>query len=179
MIEMPYFRHEKWYLEQVRHALVDGRLKDQEKIKASYQAKSSAINNLLAEVVCKEDFSLHNEEYTLFEKLILAPYRDLEKIYKRIYDKAEDIFIDSIIDRKGKTKKVIKKKWEPIYTLYDKLVGRGINVELILKYDIKCCPYCNENYIINRKKKNGKKYAMAQLDHFYPRDKFPIFSVSL
>ena len=46
---MPYFRHEKWYLEQVRHALVDGRLKDQEKIKASYQAKSSAINNLLAE----------------------------------------------------------------------------------------------------------------------------------
>lgn len=59
------------------------------------------------------------------------------------------------------------------------MIQKGVNTELVKKYEIKCCPYCNENYIFNRKKSNGNIYAMAQLDHFYPRDKFPIFSVSL
>lgn len=179
MIEMPLFRYEEWYLKQIKCALVDGRHKNQGMIGDFYHVKRNEINGLLKEIVCEEDFSNYNEEYTLFEKLILAPYTDLEKIYKKIYDSADEMFTELITDKNGKPKRIIKKKWLSVYKLYDKLVGRGINVELIKKYGIKCCPYCNENYIVNRMKKNGKTYAMAQLDHFYPRDKFPIFSVSL
>ena len=72
-----------------------------------------------------------------------------------------------------------RKKYVLRWQSSKEFVYKGINQQLIQKYGIKCCPYCNENFIVNRKKKNGKKYTMAQLDHFFPRDKYPIFSVSL
>jgi hypothetical protein len=39
---------------------------------------------------------------------------------------------------------------------------------------IKSCPYCNESYINNRFKK-----VTAQMDHYFPRNKYPIFAISL
>lgn len=34
--------------------------------------------------------------------------------------------------------------------------GAIFRIKLIHKYGIKSCPYCNENYIINRRKKKEK-----------------------
>lgn len=178
MIEMPEFQYEEWYLQSIRDILVDARLKNKRKIMDAYEKKSQELDTLLSEIVCDKDFSIKGDQYTLFEKLVLAPFDDLKRIHETISGQ-ENIFLDIIIDSEGKEKKIIKDKWKSIYYLYDKFIKKGINTQLIQKYGIKCCPYCNENYIINRKKKNGKKYAMAQLDHFYPRDRFPIFSVSL
>lgn len=175
MIAMPLFPDEKWYFSQVKRFAVDGRIQNKKKIDAALKE----IDDLLAEVISKDDFSVSNKELSLFECLVLASYEELEKIYKRISSDADSTFCDIITTLKGKKRRVIKEKWKKIYKIYDKLVDNDVNTELIQKYGVKCCPYCNENYIFNRQITGGKKYAMAQIDHFYPRDSFPIFAVSL
>lgn len=179
MIELPLFKDEEWYLKQVENLFVDNRIKDKTKIETNYNQKMAEIISTLEEVICDEDFSCNDSHRNLFEKLILAPFKELEYIHNKICANADDIFYETIIDADGNEKQSLKKKWESIYGLYDKLIRKSINTELVKKYELSSCPYCNENYIFNRKKAKGKTYAMAQLDHFYPRDEFPIFAVSL
>lgn len=172
---MPLFSEEQWYLSMVKKYAVDGRYTDKQKI----EKELMEYDSLLSSVVSEKDFKSANQGTTLFESLILASYDELEKLQMKILPYADSVFFDIHLNSKGKSKRVIKDEWKKIYKLYDKLVDNGVNTKLIQKYGIKCCPYCNENYIFNRRVSNGKKYAMAQLDHYYSRDKFPIFSVSL
>lgn len=179
MIELPKFNDEEWYLQQVKKYIVDNRLKDKAKIETCYKQKTTEIVSTLEEVICDDDFSCNDSRYNLFEKLILAPFKDLKHIQQKIFANIDAIFYNVEIDSDGNEKWNLKEKWKTIYGLYDKLISKGINSELVKKYELSSCPYCNENYIFNRKKTEEKTYAMAQLDHFYPRDKFPIFAVSL
>lgn len=175
MIAMPLFSDENWYLYQVKKFAVDGRIHDKKKIDDALEK----IDYLLAEVISKDDFPSKKETTSLLECIALATYDELDKIHKRIKPIAISTFCDTFIDSKGRSKRVVKKKWMPIYKIYDKLVENGINTKIIHKYGIKCCPYCNENYIFNREIEDGETYAMAQIDHFFPRDRFPVFAVSL
>ncbi|WP_176523952.1 hypothetical protein [Bacillus cereus] len=50
--------------------------------------------------------------------------------------------------------------------------------QILYNYGIEVCPYCNRNYI-SKYKKNGMLKTTADLDHFYPKSKFPLFSLSL
>lgn len=179
MIELPLFNDEEWYLQQVKKCIVDNRIKDKNKITTQYNEKINKIISTLEEIICDDDFSCDNSRYNLFEKLILSPFKDLKHIQQKIFANIDAIFYNVEIDFEGNEKRNLKEKWKTIYGLYDKLISKGINTELVKKYELSSCPYCNENYIFNRKKAEGKTYAMAQLDHFYPRDKFPIFAVSL
>jgi len=44
---------------------------------------------------------------------------------------------------------------------------------------VEVCPYCNRQYI-DMFRKSGKGYkAIAQLDHFYPKEQFPLYALSL
>lgn len=43
---------------------------------------------------------------------------------------------------------------------------------------IKACVYCNSQLTINVKHLNGKKKALFQVDHYYPKSHYPCFSVS-
>lgn len=169
MIEMPVFENEDWYLETIKDLLADKRCKN----KQDLQNSLDIINATLAQVIEEQDFSDEIKKHSLFEKLILAPYKDLKKIYEKIKNNAEKTFFKAVVD--GKEKRELKEEWKKIYGIYDKFVREKKNIELVRKYGIKSCPYCNANYIMNR----GREYATAQLDHFYPRDKFPIFAVSL
>ncbi|HJA56204.1 MAG TPA: hypothetical protein H9951_12670, partial [Candidatus Bacteroides intestinigallinarum] len=108
MIEMPLFEDEDWFLQIVKSLLVDGRIRDIQKCDRVCNEKLQEINDLLAEIICDEDFSNENCKYTLFEKIILAPYEDLRKIHDKLDGRAEDIFIDQVRDDSGKVKKVIK-----------------------------------------------------------------------
>lgn len=83
MIELPYFKEENWYLEMIKKVLVDARFKDENKRRTAYANKLENINQLIAEIVDETYFSSEYEEYTLFEKLVLAPYSDLEKFIER------------------------------------------------------------------------------------------------
>lgn len=147
MIEMPVFKEENWYLDSVKSLLVDNRIKDDEKRIDNCNKKIRDISKSLNEIICDEDFSIPNKQITLFEQVILAPYKDLKRIHDRIDKDAENIFYDHIEQENGKIRRVIKRKWNAIYSLYDKFIKKGLNIKLIQKYGVKCCPYCNENYI--------------------------------
>lgn len=66
---------------------------------------------------------------------------------------------------------------------YDDLADK--HRHLILKtLDVSVCPYCNRQYITSyepskRKKNNIDMIATADLDHFYPKAGFQLFSLSL
>jgi len=60
---------------------------------------------------------------------------------------------------------------------YD-LIEQDERHALLFKFDVEVCPYCNRNYI-SKFEKDGKLKTTADLDHFYPKSKFTLFSLSL
>ncbi|MHA4263207.1 hypothetical protein ACX17C_30265 [Bacillus cereus] len=50
--------------------------------------------------------------------------------------------------------------------------------QILYNYGIEVCPYCNRNYI-SKYEKDGKLKTTADLDHFYPKSEFKLFSLSL
>ncbi|PFL95352.1 hypothetical protein COJ37_23650 [Bacillus cereus] len=60
---------------------------------------------------------------------------------------------------------------------YD-LIEEDERHQIMYNYGIEVCPYCNRNYI-SKYKKDGKLRTTADLDHFYPKSKFQLFSLSL
>lgn len=156
MIELPLFCDEEWYLQQVNESLVGNRRRDKAKFETYYKRKTTEIVSTLEEIICDADFSCKDSRYNLFEKLILAPFKDLKHIQQKILSNVNTIFYDTEIDSEGQEKQVLKEKWKTISGLYDKLIRKGINTELVKKYELSSCPYCNENYIFNRKKVKGK-----------------------
>ena len=82
---------------------------------------------------------------------------------------------------------------------YDPALGRikttpfGRNIITALNYDgfrpeyadkitlatgLKTCPYCNAALTIVTTRKNGQKKSLFQLDHFYPKARYPLFCIS-
>lgn len=170
MIRLPKFNEEEWYLKEILELFVDGRYSEERKKAACEQIKSE-IQELLNEII-EEDIFSDKDEKNILRKLILAPFGDLKKIYLKIKELNYNFYEE--IEENGTIKREMKPGWRRIYNVYDKLIAKKINIQLINKYGIKCCPYCNENYIYNR-----STSAVAQLDHFYPRSEFPIFAVCL
>lgn len=54
---------------------------------------------------------------------------------------------------------------------------KGIWLARVL--NIKSCPYCNSQYTLFVQSTDGAGLAKFQFDHFYPKDRYPYFSVSL
>ena len=118
-----------------------------------------------------------NDSDVLFKKLILSEYKELEKIYDYVQKmtKAE-------MDKECfcATKKKRKKLYYDYYETFEKvrdchLNKEKMNVRIVRESGMITCPYCNRDYINSR----GKAAAGAQLDHFYNRVDFPIFSLCL
>ena len=97
---------------------------------------------------------------------------DLEQLIKMEYSDLCKL-VDYIKSNKLKTKLTIKQK-DIFLTLYSRLN----NALFVKDLDIKVCPYCNRNYILNFNKK-GKANATAQLDHFFDKKDYPYLSVSI
>lgn len=51
--------------------------------------------------------------------------------------------------------------------------------ELVEKIGISTCPHCNRSYIFSAYKSNGNKGIRPELDHFYPKSKYPILGLNL
>lgn len=50
---------------------------------------------------------------------------------------------------------------------------------ILSKMKISVCPYCNMNYTLMYKERNDKKRILADLDHFYPKRKHPLYALCL
>lgn len=74
----------------------------------------------------------------------------------------------------------IRKFFSKLNNLYNSSLFKSKRAELIDALGITVCPYCNRQYIdIYKRKREKDKIAIAQLDHFYPKSDFPLYSVSL
>lgn len=174
MIKLSKFPDEEWYLDRVKHLFVNGNTSEKN-FENSYKSNSQIINKELEKIINTDIFENNkNSNFTLLEKLIMADFNELNKIYKNVEPKWQEIFFDKSTNEKDGEVLIMKLEWEKFHNLYDKFIRNKLNTELIKRYGVKCCPYCNENYIFNR-----QNHATAQLDHFYPRSKYPIFAISL
>jgi len=81
---------------------------------------------------------------------------------------------------KGKKRKFIYTLLEKIFITYGygSIVSEKIAYAMLKKLNIKVCPYCNINYI-SFSGTNKDKGIRPELDHFYPKSRYPYFAVSL
>ena len=127
-------------------------------------------------------YSLSNTDK--FEELILASYSKLKDA--KAYIEQNTL---SVMEREcfglnaiGKTdKSVLKPSYEQLYNEFGNVMRAHNNKETmrvkIAKNNGKLtvCPFCNRDYINSR----GRDRSGGQIDHFYPRADYPIFSLSL
>ena len=123
-----------------------------------------------------------------FKELVLAPYEKLRYLQEYIKENQWDVMEKECIkikkrkDKKGnerETKTVIG-VYKLLYESFEKVVnseknGVSMRVRLVRSQGITVCPYCNRDYINCR----ADNISGAQLDHFYSRSEYPIFSICL
>lgn len=126
-----------------------------EKKKVKWSISLAELNSLISKKLkgFRENLDL--------EKLIKMEYSDLYKL------------VEYIKSNQSKTKLTIREK-DIFLTLYSRLN----NALFVKDLDVKVCPYCNRNYILNFQKK-GKENATAQLDHFFDKKKYPYLAISI
>lgn len=102
-------------------------------------------------------------------------YKDDKKAKSRISEIKEVYII-----LRDKVKKEFDEFNEEIKKVIDyKLIKSDLRHEIIVSSNISICPYCNRQYISNYKKNKKTKKTTADLDHFYPKSIFQLFSLSL
>lgn len=72
-------------------------------------------------------------------------------------------------------KKLILEKYENMYENMRNTHGK----ELIKSSNISICPYCYRSYIGIIEEEKGKRAITPDLDHFYPKSKYPFLAVTL
>ena len=155
MNEIDKYSSVTWYIDEIKKLIVNKNTlpKNFEK---KYREKECIFSNYLVSLgIQLECFSSLVSE-SIFENFIVASYTDLEKLQTLKYN------INDIIPLQFKT-------------IYNKFSKNNINNLILQKSELSVCPYCNENYIINR----GSNHTSAQLDHFWNKKNNPIFSICL
>jgi hypothetical protein len=102
------------------------------------------------------------EPYSL-KDIICSNVEELKAIKGTIGEKKNELtfmlgFYKNFASRKGKEK----------YSAIEFVENLGITV----------CPYCNRAYIQTAKRDNNKAFRTCQLDHFFPKDKYPYLALS-
>lgn len=147
----------QWYIDKMKSLVVHGKVSPQN-IPLYYPDKERRFSQYLGNIgISLEDFSeIHSN--SLFENFIVASYEDLRKIKNKISYSNKDAVPTTFLN---------------IYK--NKFSKKNVNNLIVTQLDIKVCPYCNENYIINR----SAKYTSAQLDHFFNKTQNPLFAICL
>ena len=97
-------------------------------------------------------------------------FEELKIFLKILFEETKELLNADIKKRNGKIKK-------GLYIDYDH-VSDGQRHKLMDSLNIKNCPYCNRQYITSyvKEKKNN---TTADLDHYYQKALFPLFSMSV
>lgn len=95
------------------------------------------------------------------EKLIKMEYSDLCKLVEYIKLNSNDTSL-------------MLNEEDIFITLYSRLN----NALFVKDLDVKVCPYCNRNYILNFQKSKSLE-ATAQLDHFFDKKEYPYLAISI
>ena len=118
---------------------------------------------------CKKYLKVNPEKEYKFEDVIKATPEELMKL-KKYLDGNYDI--TDIMKEFYSATASDNRRCYIVDTLYE-----GMNVEakkkLLESLNVVVCPYCNRNYVYSEEDINT-----CELDHFLPKDKYPIFAVS-
>lgn len=156
MNDINNYSNTKWYIESIKRLLVHGNV-SKSNVDYYYNIERRKIEKYLSSLgISGACFNPQNGN-NLFENFILAEFSDIKRL-------ANSLFYNH--------KEAIPRK---LKTIFLKFSAKNINNELVENSKIKVCPYCNENFIMNR----NEKYVSAELDHFFSKDKYPIFSICL
>jgi len=175
MIKINIEEHKLQKLEkQYKEALIKWLDKRRIKKDADYRAEwDYYFNNRESLITCKpEDMQKQwkqflkrkiGRDYQTWKKSSLKEETSFGKFIQKmnsLYNEFMKSEYDESNDKKDDDKKSVG------YWFFDSL---GLNV----------CPYCNRNYILTIEvdKKNTTKYR-PEIDHFYPKSKYPIFALS-
>ncbi|QTH40560.1 hypothetical protein J4772_23630 [Cohnella sp. LGH] len=114
-----------------------------------------------------------------FKSLILARKEKLKAAEAYISGTTIDRMNRECFSMYGK-KMRMKRLYRVIHDCYSSLAGStldrtSLRVRIVQNTGLTVCPYCNRDYINSR----GKKISGAQLDHFFNKAAFPLFSVCL
>ena len=143
--------------------------------KVSKELQDKILKSFL--IYMPKDFFDTNEDE--FEQLILAEFPKLKKAYEYInantHSKME--YECFSCNNNKKTYNDMHNEYVDKYTKvsqseYD---GKKMSVRMVEELDLTICPYCNREYINSR----DEDCAGAQLDHFYNKSTYPIFSLCL
>lgn len=145
----------EWYIEQIKRLIVHKNTSKKNFEKKYHEEERKFSNYLIKQGITSDCFSTVNGT-NVFENFITAEYDDLVKLSKKHYNINDEV------------PQQFKK-------LYDKFSNNGLNNLIIQSTNISVCPYCNENYILNR----GEKHTSAQLDYFFDKSDNPLFSICL
>jgi len=176
MIKMNKFKNTNWYIDAVEDLIIDRRSaeKRDNQLKQFYEE----INNEMKKIFqnCDEYKDDPWLQKVTFKEIITLDYSSI-KVIKKSLDKIslEDIFYKKVIDKNKKESKILLEPWDKIIKTYKKFSKQNINNKIIKESTIYVCPYCNRNFINNR----SDSKTSAQLDHFYPKNKYPLFAISL
>ncbi len=147
----------KWYIDLIESKVIKRNV-------ASY------YNEVESEL---SSYGIHNK----MQDILVMEHHELKDIYNTLTTKGQVFKQYNVPTKRGKVLRVRGEKYivdnkilKKTYDLYSDIP----NSELVKKIGITVCPYCNREFINNRDKKTS-----AQLDHFFPRSKYPIFSISL
>lgn len=156
--------HQKSFLEYRRETWYDHFEQDLQSEIGDLHVTIANLKELVKEVSTKE----YKDFETCFKALLLLTPEEMEKYRQQHPGGMSGSFQDikSLYDLSQKI--VIDGKVEKINTYMVKHFMVSDNRGLLV------CPYCNRNYINSRDRKLG-----AEMDHFYSKDQFPMFAVSL
>lgn len=126
----------------------------------------------------KEDF-LRTVLGNPFSNEARKKYSLLEDYFQYVNDENNPNPIASITVLKGDKLLTLRDIFD--YQKYmDKSENRKkLRVCIIEAAGVEVCPYCNRQYIDVFDKNNGESKAIAQLDHYYPKEEYPLYALSL
>ncbi|KRE71982.1 hypothetical protein [Paenibacillus sp. Soil750] len=115
-----------------------------------------------------------------FQSLILAPLENLIAAQAYIASKTINIMNQECFRNSNGNKPPMRAMYKTIHDSYTSLAdsvvgGTSLRVRIVRKAGLTVCPYCNRDYINCR----AEKVSGAQLDHFFNRSTFPLFSICL
>lgn len=140
------------------------------------QALREQIVRSMREYFPKDFLDTEDNTEKYFRKLILAEYGELKEIHRCIKNLTLHKMHQECFGNNGEMTRLYQDYYKKYPAIRDSFLdGQKMNVKIVYESGMWVCPYCNRDYINSR----GDRQAGAQLDHFYPRSKYPVFSLCL
>lgn len=120
-----------------------------------------------------------NDHEAFLRALIICPFakesRNKFPILKAYYQFIKGKRADPLLINKKSISNILNYKRFMDFSKNNKILREYI----IEASKVEVCPYCNRQYIDVFKRSDKGYKAIAQLDHFYPKEQFPLYALSL